>query len=256
MPTLKDMIRNSFIFLRKVKEQMERNFWKAGLHTWSDFRDAKSVPGISQQKKLYYDVQLEKAERNLEVENMAYFAEQFPPVYHWRLYQHFRDEAVFLDIETGSRSNNVTVIGLSDGVDTKIMLKGHNMQREILLEELEKHKLLVTFNGGSFDIPVLQKYFGLKLDMPHIDLRHVCAKVGLNGGLKEIEKTLGINRPEELECLRGHSAVELWKMWCVTHDERFLNLLIKYNEEDILNLKPIADHAINELWKRTRDSLP
>ncbi|MCK4669959.1 MAG: ribonuclease H-like domain-containing protein [Nanoarchaeota archaeon] len=246
------MIRNSFIFLKNIREQMEKNLWEVGIHTWSDFLDAKDVPGISKQKKYFYDAQLEKAQKNLEVENMAYFAAQLPSVYHWRLYDHFKEEIVYLDIETGSRNDNITVIGLSDGVDTKIMLKGQNMHREILLDELSKHKILVTFNGGTFDVPILQKYFGFKLEMPHIDLRHVCAKIGLNGGLKEIEKKLGINRPEELECLRGHNAVELWKMWCVTHEERFLDLLIKYNEEDILNLKPIADHAINELWKRTK----
>jgi uncharacterized protein YprB with RNaseH-like and TPR domain len=43
----------------------------------------------------------------------------------------------------------------------------------------------------------------------------------------------------------------LWEQFKSTKDADFLNKLIKYNEEDIINLKPLADYAVRELWSRT-----
>ena len=73
------------------------------------------------------------------------------------------------------------------------------------------------------------------------------------GGLKQIEQELNIKRPDELELLRGHNAVELWKMWRVTADRHYLDLLLKYNQEDVINLRQIADYSVKELWSNTFD---
>ena len=48
----------------------------------------------------------------------------------WRLYEFFKEDAVFLDIETTGLSKNsydITVFGLYDGINTKIMIKGINL---------------------------------------------------------------------------------------------------------------------------------
>ncbi|MBD3259308.1 hypothetical protein GF371_01615 [Candidatus Woesearchaeota archaeon] len=245
------MIKNSFVFLPNISTGRERCIWRQGVQSWNDFLEKKRIKGISEQRKEGYDKEIRKAYKNLDVENMPYFQERFPSAEQWRLYRYFKDDAVFLDIETCQSNMDITVIGMFDGLDTKIMLKGNNLYRELFLDEIKKHKLIVTFNGRSFDIPLLQRYFDFKLQVPHIDLRHVCSRIDLTGGLKEIEQKLNIKRPDELELMRGHNAVELWKMWRATADRHFLDLLLKYNQEDIINLKRIADHSVKELWKKT-----
>jgi len=247
------MIKKSFIFLPNISTIKEKTIWQQGVHTWNDFLNKEKIKGISEQRKEQYDKEIQKAYKNLDVENMPYFQEQFPSTEQWRLYNYFKEDAVYLDIETCQNNMDITVIGMFDGFDTKVMLKGNNLYRELFLDEIQRHKLIVTFNGSSFDIPLLQKYFDFKVEVPHVDLRHVCSRIGLVGGLKQIEQELNIKRPDELELLRGHNAVELWKMWRVTADRHYLDLLLKYNQEDVINLRQIADYSVKELWSNTFD---
>ena len=69
--------------------------------------------------------------------------------------------------------------------------------------------------------------------------------MGLRGGLKKIEKKLGIIR--ETEGLNGYDAVKLWKKWVEEKDKSALKKLIIYNKEDVVNLKKIMDYVIIKL---------
>jgi hypothetical protein len=91
--------------------------------------------------------------------------------------------------------------------------------------------------------------------VPHVDLRFVCQKAGVTGGLKAIEKQFGIKRRPEVEGICGEDAVYLWEMWKSTGDNDYLNKLVIYNEEDILNLRPLAEKIIPLLWNKIR-SIP
>lgn len=246
------MIRNSFIFLEKVGEKLERNIWSSGIKTWEDFLNRKYVKGISRFKKSYYNRKIIKARKNLYYNNSCYFDKILPSTETWRLYNYFKENTVFLDIETTGLSNHsyLTLIGLFDGINTKTMIKGINLNIKALTEELKKYKLIVTFNGASFDLPYLNKRFpNLLPKIPHLDLRHVCAKIGLCGGLKEIEKTLGIKRNKIIEKMYGGDAILLWRKFQASGDDYFLKLLVEYNEEDIVNLKQIADHVYGKMVK-------
>jgi len=248
------MIRNSFIFLDRVSKRSERKIWDQGIENWDYFLDSKHIHGISSTRKGHYDRQILKARENLYSMNSSYFKDILHRGDTWRLYPFFKEDAVFLDIETMGYYGNITVVGLYDGVDTKMMIRDINLDKEILKKELSRYKLIVTFNGSSFDLPVIERYFqGVIPDVPHIDLRHVCSKIGLNGGLKKIEKKLGIDRGKELEHVGGEDAAKLWRVFKATGDEYYLNLLIKYNEEDIINLKTIADYAVKKLWVKTKN---
>ena len=83
-------------------------------------------------------------------------------------------------------------------------------------------------------------------------MKSLTDKLGLKGGLKNIEKECGIVRPDDLAVMRGQHAVDAWRMWKTTGEERFLELLVKYNEEDVINLKQLAEYAIPKLWEKTR----
>lgn len=52
---------------------------------------------------------------------------------------------------------------------------------------------MITFNGGPFDLPFIRRQFpGIKLPPAHIDLRFFLRQLGLRGGLKAIERRLGL----------------------------------------------------------------
>ena len=245
------MIRNSFIFLPRIGAATEQKLWQSGITNWNTFLENKNVPRFSQFRKLQANRLLEKARINLAEYNSQHFHKLLPNSETWRLYDHFKDDACFLDIETTGYYGDITVIGLYDGYDTKIMVKGKNLNILALKQELQKYKLILTFNGASFDLPVINKYYPNTIpNIPHIDLRHACAKLGLTGGLKKVEKCLNIKRAKEVSDMGGEQAVYLWQMYKSTGKSKYLDLLVQYNEEDIINLKPLADYAYKNLKEK------
>lgn len=247
------MIRNSFIFLEKITAARERRLWQQGILTWDDFLRCSKIKGITAPAKRYYDRKVLEARKRLYDGDSGYFAARMPQTEHWRLYDFFKDEAVYLDIETDGLSDNcdVTVVGLFDGYDTRTMIRRVNLDWPLLKKELERYKILVTFNGSVFDLPFMQRRYGKVLpDIPHIDLRFCCNRIGLNGGLKKIEKKLNIRRSEIVDGLYGGDAAQLYRMWRGSGDDYYLRLLVEYNEEDVINLKMVAEHAYSELRRR------
>jgi hypothetical protein len=247
------MITNSYIFLERVNSLTERSFWKQGIHYWDDFLDKPKIKGLSNQRKNYYDRKIREAKHNLYSLNSYYFNDKLPQSENWRLYDFFKEDAVFLDIETTGleRHDQVVVIGLFDGINMKTMVKGINLNFFALKKELSRYKLIVTFNGASFDIPFLRKrYPDLIPKMPVFDVKTACQRAGLTGGLKEIEKKLGIKRNDIIQKFYGGDPVCLWRMFKATGDEYYLKLLVEYNEEDVVNLKKVAEVAIKRLRQK------
>jgi len=112
---------------------------------------------------------------------------------------------------------------------------------------VQKHKLLVTYKGAGFDLRFIEEEFsGIGLDQIHIDLRFPLYRVGLKGGLKAIERTVGISRAEETQGLDGFDAVRLWKEYEAGKQES-LDLLVAYNREDIVNLEALMRIAYSTL---------
>ena len=167
-----------------------------------------------------------------------------PSTENWRLYDHFKEECGFLDVEIDS-SGKIVVVGISNYFNTNFFVRGAHLEKSFLEKELQKYKLLVTFNGASFDLPRLQKQFGISLSIPHIDLKPLCVKLGLRGGLKEVEKRLHLNRPAHLY----GNPVDLWKAFHASGDREYLDLLLEYNREDIENLRGVMEKVYGELKK-------
>lgn len=91
-------------------------------------------------------------------------------------------------------------------------------------------------------------------DIANFDVKSITRKAGLSGGLKEIEKQLGIERKNKnVEKLCNGDPLKLWKMYKATGDEYYLNLLVEYNEEDVINLKKIAEYCIDKIKFNTLD---
>ncbi len=142
----------------------------------------------------------------------------------------------YLDIET-SFSNMVTVIGLYIADSGRlIQLVGEAITPENLMDHLNGVRRIYTYNGNRFDIPVIHRNLGVNLRKNHEsrDLMYDCHRNNLKGGLKAVEKTLGIARN-----IFGRGEDDpriLWRKYRVHRDFDALERLLEYNREDTLNL--------------------
>jgi len=153
----------------------------------------------------------------------------------------------YLDIETtglSAREDAITVVGvcLSEGFDqTLVQLVGTEVTRKNLLKVLHGVDVIYTYNGSRFDMPFIAAALGINLEaiFKHHDLMLDCWRHNLYGGFKAVEIKLGIFR--ELKGLDGWDAVKLWWQYLYHGDEVALDTLLKYNAEDVLNLKELKN---------------
>ncbi len=245
------MLRSTFIHLPRLGRLSERRLWHEGVLTWDDFLSSETISRISREKKYLYDKIITESKKACFKGESEYFT-CIPSNEQWRLFEEFNDGACFLDIETNYR-NDITVLGISDGIRTWQFIRHVNMQKKSVSELLRQFKIILTFNGASFDIPIIKKYFGddVMPKVPHIDLRFAGARVGLNGGLKRIERELGIARDKSVQGVSGADALKLWAAYRSTGNRKYLNILLEYNKEDILNLLPLARIIYIKLKEQT-----
>ncbi len=144
----------------------------------------------------------------------------------------------FLDIET-SWQKTITVIGIYRSGDRTIQLVAPEISKAKLLEALEGVEQLFTYNGKAFDLRVIEAHLGVNLAerFTHRDLMFDCWKKKLKGGLKGVERTLGIHR--DTEGVDGYQALKMWDAW-QAGDTAALELLLRYNREDCENLEILA----------------
>lgn len=244
------MIRNSFIFLERISHNTEKRLWQSSISDWNAFIDAKNIQGISRARKGHYDRKLAEAKKSLMQYDSSYFTHRLPRSEAWRLYDFFSDDCLFLDIETTGYYGDITVIGMYDGNDVMTLVKDQGLSKQNLKDIFSRYRMLVTFNGLSFDIPVINRYFnGVVPGIPHLDLRFPLARLGFTGGLKKIEEKLAIRRSDNTQGLSGEDAVHLWHDYVRNGSRESLDLLVEYNTEDIVNLKPLAGFVFNEMKK-------
>lgn len=243
------MLKRTFIHLPGVGPRREAHFWHQGVETWDDFLAAKWVAGLSRER--FRSLQEDVRQSVGHVAEPGYFASRLSANEHWRLFRTCRPRVGYLDIETTGTfwpGLLVTVVGLYDGVTMRQFVQGYNLQE--FPKALEGLDLLVTFNGTQFDLPVLRAYFmDLALPPLHVDLRFLLARLGYKGGLKKIEPRFGINRPNEVNGMDGYMAVILWQRY-QRGDRTSLDLLLKYNREDVINLEVLMEQAFEMQQER------
>jgi uncharacterized protein YprB with RNaseH-like and TPR domain len=143
-------------------------------------------------------------------------------------------ERAYLDIET-SYGGEITILGIFRPPDDLVQLVNPQISRRSVLGALRGAEELVTYWGHRFDIPVIDRCIGIRLRrrFHSRDLADHCHRHRLYGGLKAVEKALGICR--DTDGLSGLDAMRLWEEW-LRGDLRALHLLLKYNADDVLNL--------------------
>lgn len=244
------MIRRTFQLVPGIGPWREKDLWARGLEGWEELRrGGAAVLG----RRLHETVcaAIDRAEAALEGDDLATLAGMVPAREHWRLWPVVSDEALFLDIEAdgvGER-HRPTVAGCLDEDGLASFIEGRNL--DALPERLDRRRVWVTFNGGSFDLPVLRHAFsGLPRPVLHLDLRPLCRRIGLGGGLKSAEDRLGIARPPHLRGRSGMDAVLLWRAYRGTGDVEALRFLVEYNLYDAFQLRAVADRAFNRAAER------
>jgi len=242
------LLEQTFIHIPGIGPRTERRIWKSGVYTWQDFLEANSTI-IDPSKDRVIRHELERSMRHRD--EIRFFQNRLSSDQMWRLFQDFRDRAVYLDIETSGGFqgiDEITVIGLYDGSSVFTFVNGKNLEEfEIAIASYD---LVITFNGSTFDLPFIKRWFPhIHLPPGHIDLRFLLNRLGFKGGLKVIEKNLGISREAGIDGLNGFDAVLLWKahQW---GDSKALDELIRYNTADIVNLEPLMEMAYEKMRER------
>ncbi|NPC74218.1 ribonuclease H-like domain-containing protein [Corallococcus exiguus] len=240
------MLLHTFQLIPGVGPWREKDLWSKGIRTWDDFPDGGIV--ISRKADTAARERIAEARAALARKDLKDLARMVPPREHWRLFPEFQDDAVYFDIETdGSKTQVPTVVSLFDAAGLHVFIQGRNM--DALPEAMAKRRLWVTFNGSCFDVPVLKEYFGEKnfpVPEAHIDLRFVTRRLGMGGGLKEIEEKLGVGRPPHLKGANGYDAVLLWRAYLRRGDVEALRYLVEYNLYDSFQLRSLMDLAYNK----------
>ncbi|GGJ13831.1 exonuclease [Halobellus salinus] len=243
-------IENSFVPAEGVGERRERSVWESGILTWEEFDPERSPLGPKTGDRVESFV-AEALER-LDDGDARYFRDRFPASETWRFYENFRGDAAFFDIETTgleSAYNSVTTVSVTRNGETTTLVRGQDLTAPALRELFAGTPLVVSFNGKQFDVPFLEDCFDVSIDAPHLDLMYPCRRIDLTGGLKSIEKAVGIDR--DRPDLSGRDAVRLWHRYARDGDDDALDTLVSYNRDDTENLRNLADVVANRLHEES-----
>jgi uncharacterized protein YprB with RNaseH-like and TPR domain len=241
------VLSNSFIHIPGLGGHTERSLWQQGCLTWEDYL---KDPGAWTTGRVSQDAMTRAVEQSaeaLEKQHHQHFAEVLGGKNMWRAWPEFRETAVYLDIETdgGMYADSITTVGLYDGSDFTCLVKDDTLGS--FPDVISRYGMIVTFFGTGFDVPMLKKAFpSVPFDQIHLDLCPTLKQLGIRGGLKRIEKQMGIARGDDTEGLDGRDAIYLWRYY-QRGDDKALETLIAYNKEDVVNLETLAEIAYNRL---------
>lgn len=243
------MLTRSLCCFRGISPEAERRLWQAGCLSWDCL--PRIGGAVSVRKAIRLAEQLPELREALAGRVADYFLARLPPGYRLRVAPEFEAGLAFLDIETTglSPASDVTVIGLWQSGHMTQFVRGRNLHD--FLAVWRRIEVVVTFNGIRFDLPFLMRQFGLRCAPPHIDLQQEARIYGFSGGLKAIEKPLGIVRTPDEEG-DGAAAVDLWRKYSDRNDEASLAQLLRYNERDVRSLAVLS----KALLKRSFDNFP
>jgi hypothetical protein len=244
------MLEHSFCHIPRIGVGTEEKYWLNGLASWDDIMrpEADRVLGS---KAGWVRQHVETSRQHLLAGDALFFQQGLPSAQHWRLFRAFREHAAYVDIETTGLTfgeDHITSIALYGHGEVKTYVYGRNL--EDFQDDIRDFSLLVTYNGKTFDAPFIERTFGMKLNMAHLDLRYILKKLGFTGGLKKCEQAVGIGR-DDLDGVDGYFAVLLWNEFQRTGNEDVLETLLAYNAADVVSLEVLLTHAWNELVSAT-----
>lgn len=171
------------------------------------------------------------------------------------------ERILFLDTETTGLMGAGTVafevgLGWQEGscFHVRQLVMRDYPEERFLLEEIvrvaEKFDVICSFNGKTFDLPLLKNRFIMNrirttcLDKPHIDLLHIARRVWKlrlkHCNLTNLEEALlGIPRVDDLP---GAQVPERFFSYLKTGEFHLLDDVLAHNEQDIVSLQNLLCH--------------
>ncbi|MFC1922404.1 ribonuclease H-like domain-containing protein [Chloroflexota bacterium] len=180
-----------------------------------------------------------------------------------KIVQYKPESFAFLDTETsglaGGSGTYVFMIGIGRFTNDEFRLTQFFMRDPIeepaqlaaVLGALDGCKVLVTYNGKSFDVPLINSRFITNGEPPplkshaHIDLLHIARRLWRD---RLPSRTLGSIEENILEFLRTEEDIPGWMVpsiyfdYIKTGDARPLNNVFYHNAMDILSLATLLNH--------------
>ena len=175
-----------------------------------------------------------------------------------------REDICFLDTETTGLSHGAGTVAFLVGVGffeenafvvRQYLMRDYDEEAFVLkrtAEDIQKCKVLCTFNGATFDIPLLDVRFTMQRmrDLlparPHLDLLPTARRVWklrlkkCNLGALE-QAVLGMERVDDLP---GAMVPERYFSFLKTKDFSLLEDILEHNEQDIVSLAHILHRLL------------
>jgi len=241
--------------VRGVGEKTEKRLWRDGVTNWNCFEDRGGdvLSGRRYDRVLSY---IGKAREALDAGDASFFGETFPDSETWRMYRNFEERACFFDIETTGLSaerNVVTTASFHVDGETTTLVRGDDLTPENVRAILDDTSLVVSYNGKRFDAPFVETDLGVSFEKPHVDLMYPCRRLDLTGGLKAVEKEIGVGR-DGVDDVDGREAVRLWHAY-EDGDTDALERLVKYNRYDAENLRAVLNVVHDRLHAEVFESV-
>jgi uncharacterized protein len=167
--------------------------------------------------------------------------------------------ALYLDTETtglgGGTGTLAFLVGLAWFSENELWLEQllltSPVDESALLEALEQRlnqaSMLVTFNGKSFDWPLLMSRYVMNrrrkpVQLPHLDLLHVARRLHKQRlgsvTLKRLEsEVLGLERGEDID---GAAIGPRYAHFLRTGDESALAVVVEHNATDVLSMAALV----------------
>ena len=246
------MLKSTFQHLKGISKKREQEIWAKGILTWDIYKQKINEQLINTDKNKVCHI-LTETEHAYKNKDISFFRENLSSTEYYRIALEYPDDVIFLDVETTGLSlyyDEITIVGWSLGDEYGVYQSGGDSS--LLRSDLSAAKVMVTFNGTIFDLKFLKKHFkSITLPAIHIDLRYFAKKVGLTGGQKTIETTLGRHRFPGIRNSPGEAAPILWHKYR-RGEKKALRRLVEYNHADIEGMKAILDESITRLFRKEK----
>ena len=241
-------LRQAFTHFPNIGPARLKMLFEAGIRSWEDIGPFPP-PELHAWNAFWspiYQTAIDCREADA-ADDIPFFIERLAPQDRWRLLHKHWSQCAFLDIETGGLEfdSDITVISVFHNGKIHLFVKDENL--DDFPDFILTVPFIITYNGSTFDIPKITRFFNLPpLPVPHVDLRWLCHRLDLTGGLKPIEQSLGIVRPQDLQGTDGEDAIQLWRQWQTFRTPTARYLLMKYCAADTLSLELVTDHILEQ----------